>query len=193
MVGVGGQGIILSSDILSEAALESGYDVKKTDTLGMAQRGGSVTSHIRLGKKIYSPLISPGEADVVIAFEKLEVCRCIDYIRPGGTVIINNHSIPPLSVAMGKHQYPTNEEIIKLYRQRTSKIRIIDGTGAVTALGEGRALNIFMIGYLSVLSDIKICEDTWISCMHKFISPKIIDINMQAFNKGKEAAVNDHL
>jgi indolepyruvate ferredoxin oxidoreductase, beta subunit len=192
MVGVGGQGTILSSDILSEAALKAGYDVKKTDKLGMAQRGGSVTSHIRIGNKIYSPLISPDEADTVIAFEKLEACRGIDFIRKDGTVVINNLSSNPLSVTMGKHQYPTDEEIIQLYKQRTSNIRIIEGTETVKTLGESRALNIFMIGYLSALLTF-IDKEIWLECIQKFVPYKILDINAQAFNIGREVAISGHI
>ena len=193
MVGVGGQGTILSSDILGEAALEAGYDVKKTDTLGMAQRGGSVTSHIRIGEKIFSPLISPGEADIIIAFEKLESCRSIEYLKPEGLAIINNYSIPPLSVTMGKHSYPTDDEIAGLYRQRTSNVRFIEGSLSVQELGESRSLNVFMIGYLSILSDIRIEEAIWLKCLHKFIPAKILDINLKAFKKGREVAANGHL
>ena len=98
MVGVGGQGIILASDILGEAALEKGLDIKKTDTLGMAQRGGSVTSHLRIGQKVWSPLTSPAEADILLAFEKLEAARWVNYLKPGGLAIINNLAIPPLSI-----------------------------------------------------------------------------------------------
>ena len=112
MVGVGGQGTILASDILGEAALAMGLDVKKTDTLGMAQRGGSVTSHLRIGKKVWSPLISPGEADVLLAFEKLEAARWVNYIKPDGLVIINKLAIPPLSISLGTQKYPNDQEII---------------------------------------------------------------------------------
>jgi len=101
MTGVGGQGTILASDIIGEVALASGYDVKKTDTLGMAQRGGSVTSHVRLASKVYSPLIKEGEADIMLAFEKLEAARWGYYLKPGGIAIVNNLALPPLSVSLG--------------------------------------------------------------------------------------------
>ena len=111
MVGVGGQGTILASDILGEAALAAGYDVKKTDTLGMAQRGGSVVSHVRIAEQVWSPLIKEGEADIMLAFEKLEAARWGRYLRPGGVAIINNHAMPPLSVSLGTHRYPDDEEV----------------------------------------------------------------------------------
>ena len=96
MAGVGGQGIVLASDILSEVALTAGYDVKKTDTLGMAQRGGSVVSHVRIAEQVYAPLIQEGEADMMMAFEKLEAARWGYFLKPGGLAIVNNHAMPPL-------------------------------------------------------------------------------------------------
>ncbi|HJX35413.1 MAG TPA: indolepyruvate oxidoreductase subunit beta, partial [Dehalococcoidales bacterium] len=101
LTGVGGQGNILASDIIGKVALTAGYDVKKTDTLGMAQRGGSVVSHVRIAEKVYSPLIQEGGVDILLAFEKLEGIRWVNYLRPGGIAIINNHALPPLSVNLG--------------------------------------------------------------------------------------------
>ncbi|MBM3154080.1 MAG: indolepyruvate oxidoreductase, partial [Chloroflexi bacterium] len=104
MVGVGGQGTILASDILGDVALAASYDVKKTDTLGMAQRGGSVISHVRLAKKVWSPMIKEGEVDILLAFEKLEAARWAHFLKPGGLALVNNHANPPLSVSLGTHR-----------------------------------------------------------------------------------------
>jgi indolepyruvate ferredoxin oxidoreductase beta subunit len=111
MVGVGGQGIVLASDILGGVALAAGYDVKKTDTLGMAQRGGSVVSHVRVADKVWSPLIKEGEVDVLVAFEKLEAARWSYYLNEGGAAIVNNQTTPPLSVSLGTQRYPGDKEI----------------------------------------------------------------------------------
>ncbi|MBM4450724.1 MAG: indolepyruvate oxidoreductase, partial [Chloroflexi bacterium] len=108
MVGVGGQGTILASDILGDVALAASYDVKKTDTLGMAQRGGSVISHVRLAKKVWSPMIKEGEVDILLAFEKLEAARWAHFLKPGGLALVNNHANPPLSVSLGTHRYPND-------------------------------------------------------------------------------------
>ena len=108
IVGVGGQGIVLASDILGEVALAAGHDVKKTDTLGMAQRGGSVLSHVRIADKVWSPLIKEGEVDVLVAFEKLEAVRWSYYLRSDGVAIINNQATPPLSISLGTHRYPSD-------------------------------------------------------------------------------------
>ena len=111
LAGVGGQGTILASDVLASVGLRAGYDVKKSEVHGMAQRGGSVTTSIRWGDKVYSPLIGPGEADFFVSFEKLEALRHIGKLRPGGVVLVNDYAIPPLSVSSGSDQYPDDERL----------------------------------------------------------------------------------
>lgn len=193
MVGVGGQGIILASDILGDAALALGLDVKKTDTLGMAQRGGSVTSHLRIGPEVHAPLISPHGADILLAFEKLEAARWVNYIRPDGIVIINNHAIPPLSISLGTQKYPDDKLIMESFLPRTKKILVVDGSQEASKLGDIRALNIFMLGYLSALLPIKIEDKLWKQCIAERIPAKILDLNNRAFEKGREVAAGVHI
>jgi indolepyruvate ferredoxin oxidoreductase beta subunit len=192
MVGVGGQGIILASDILGEVALQMGLDVKKTDTLGMAQRGGSVTSHLRIGNKVWSPLISPAEANIIIAFEKLEAARWAHFIKPQGLVIINDLAIPPLSISLGTHRYPSDKEIIDIFKQRTNKIYLISGSKQVGNLGDIRTLNIFMLGLLSSILPLRIDYELWIKCIVAHLPKKVVDLNVRAFDTGREvtASVN---
>jgi indolepyruvate ferredoxin oxidoreductase beta subunit len=188
MVGVGGQGIILASDILGDAALDMGLDVKKTDTLGMAQRGGSVTSHLRIGKKVWSPLINAPEADILLAFEKLEAARWVGYIKPGGIVIINNLSIPPLSISLGTQVYPSDEAVLGSFRSVTETVYLVDGTDQVAGLGDIRTLNIFMLGYLSRLLPLEITDAQWEKSIARHLPAKILDLNKRAFKAGREAA-----
>lgn len=188
MVGVGGQGIILASDILGEAALATGYDVKKTDTLGMAQRGGSVVSHVRIAKQVWSPLIKEGEADILVAFEKLEAARWGYYLRPGGVAIINNHAMPPLSVSLGTHHYPRDEEIRDILKRRTERIRFVDGMGRAIELGDIRVLNMVMLGCASLLLPIDV--DTWKECMSQRIPSNVLRINLTAFDQGRKEVVD---
>jgi len=188
MVGVGGQGIILASDILGDVALDIGMDVKKTDTLGMAQRGGSVTSHLRIGQKVWSPLINTCEADILLAFEKLEAARWVGYLRPGGTVIINNLAIPPLSISLGTQVYPEDEAILGSFRRVTQAVYLINGTDQAAALGDVRILNIFMLGYLSRFLPLKITDEQWQKGMARHLPAKILDLNKRAFEAGKGAA-----
>jgi len=193
MVGVGGQGIVLASDILGDVALAMGLDVKKTDTLGMAQRGGSVTSHLRMGKKVWSPLISPKEADILLAFEKLEAARWVNYVRPEGTVIINNLAIPPLSISLGTQKYPADRDILASFKQRTARIHLVDGSKETGSLGDIRTLNVFMLGFLSMLIPIKIDQDTWKQCIARRLPEKVLGLNMRAFEKGREVAASVNL
>ncbi len=184
IVGVGGQGVILASNILSEAALADGYDVKKTDTLGMAQRGGSVISHVRLADKVFSPLTKQGEADIIVAFEKLEAARWSQYLRPGGLAIINNLSLPPLSVSLGFHQYPSDGEIVHILKQRTDNIHLIDGSRCEAELGSARLLNTFMLGYTSIFLPVKV--QTFGDTMSRHLPARILQINLDAFERGRK-------
>jgi indolepyruvate ferredoxin oxidoreductase beta subunit len=139
LTGVGGQGNILASDIIGEVALSAGYDVKKTDTLGIAQRGGSVVSHVRIAENVFSPLIQEGEVDCLLAFEKLEGIRWASYLRPDGVAIINNHAVPPLSVNLGVEKYPTDDEVMQMFKQRSEKIYLVNATKKAIEYGGSMA------------------------------------------------------
>jgi len=191
ITGVGGQGIILASDIIGEAALTAGYDVKKTDTLGMAQRGGSVVSHVRIGSRVWSPLIKEGEVDILLAFEKLEAARWIQFLRPGAIVIINNHALPPLSVNLGNEPYPSDEQIANILKQRTDSIYFVDGTSRVKELGNTRMLNMFMLGCVSSFLPLKV--NIWKESISRRLPPGILQINITAFNEGRKEGRNVHI
>ncbi len=184
VAGVGGQGNILASDIISEAALATGYDVKKTDTLGMAQRGGAVVSHVRIAPQVYSPLIKEGEVDILLAFEKLEAARWGHYLRQGSTVIINNHILPPLSVSTGNERYPSDAEITTILKRCTDRIYFVDGTQHARELGNIRVLNIFMLGCLSLLLPFQM--RVWKEIISKHLPPSVLQINIIAFELGRK-------
>jgi len=191
MTGVGGQGIILASNILGEAALAVGYDVKKTDTLGMAQRGGSVISHVRIARKVYSPLIKEGEADILLAFEKLEAARWSYFLKPGGIAIVNNLSQPPLSVNLGNERYPSDEEITKILKQGTDRIYFVNGSSCATKLGDIRTLNMFMLGCVSLFMPLKV--SIWKDSTAQHLPPNIQKINTIAFGLGRKEIRSVHL
>ena len=182
--GVGGQGVILASDIIGETALAVGYDVKKTDTLGMAQRGGSVLSNVRIGLQVRSPLIKEGGADILLAFEKLEAARWSHYLRPGAIAIVNNYARPPLSVNLGTECYPTDEEIMTILRQRTNRIYLIDGTSRSEEMGNIRMLNIFMLGCASVFLPLKV--STWQASISQHVPTSVQQSNITAFKQGRK-------
>jgi indolepyruvate ferredoxin oxidoreductase beta subunit len=185
IAGVGGQGVILAGNIIGDAAIASGYDVKKTDTIGMAQRGGSVISHMRIAPKIYSPIIQDGDADIVLSFEKMEAARCTNFLKKNGTVILNNREMPPLSVSRGIESYPSDEEIISIIKQKTERIYFVEGTKKAESLGNVKTLNIFMLGCLSRFLDIE--EKVWRECIINSLPAKIVAINISAFEAGMQS------
>ena len=184
ITGVGGQGVILASDIIGDAAIAAGYDTKKTDALGMAQRGGSVSSNVRIAPQVRSPLIKMGEADMLLAFEKLEAARWSHYLRPGGIAIVNNHALPPLSVSLGSERYPGDDEIINILKQRTDRVYFVEGTRRARELGNVRVLNIFMLGCVSLFAPFKV--QTWEDSISQHLPPKLRQINIEAFNQGRK-------
>ncbi len=184
ITGAGGQGIILASDIIGETAIATGYDVKKTDTIGMAQRGGSVLSHMRIAQQVWSPLIRQGEVDLLLAFEKLEAVRWASYLRPGGIAIVNNHALPPLSVSLGNARYPTDDEIKGILRQVTDQVYLIEGTERAKELGNIRTLNIFMLGCASLFLPFKV--NAWEESINRRLPEKVRQINLTAFNRGRK-------
>jgi indolepyruvate ferredoxin oxidoreductase beta subunit len=184
ITGVGGQGVVLASDIIGEAAMAASYDVKKTDTLGMAQRGGSVISHVRIASKVWSPLIKEGEVELLLALEKLEAARWSHYLRSGGIAIINNYEQPPLSVSLGKERYPSHGEIADTLKRQTDRVYFVDGTRRAGELGNVRTLNIFMLGCLSMFAPLKV--NVWKDCITQRMPENIRTINLAAFEQGRK-------
>ncbi len=184
VTGVGGQGVVLASDIIGETAIAAGFDVKKTDTLGMAQRGGSVVSHVRMAPRVFSPLIREGQADLLLAFEKLEAARWSHYLRSGGIAIVNVYEQPPLSVSLGQEKYPAQEEIAAALKRQTDQVYFVDGTACAQKLGNVRTLNLYMLGCFSVFAPLDI--DTWQDSVARFLPENIRNINLAAFGAGRK-------
>ena len=184
ITGVGGQGVVLAGDILGDMGLAMGYDVKKSDTLGMAQRGGSVVAHIRLGRDVASPVIPKGEADLLLSMEKLETVRWVDHIMPGAAVFYNNQAIPPLSVSRAEATYPSDDQIAMTLSQRTLDFFAIQGEALAIGLGNAKVLNIIMLGALSMF--LPFAPDAWIKVISPRVPEKAIEINLEAFNIGRK-------
>jgi len=191
ITGVGGQGNILASDIISQAAIYSGYDVKKTDTLGMAQRGGSVLSNVRIARQVYSPLIKAGEVDILLAFEKLEAARWSHYLRNGGIAIVNNQSLPPMAVSLGNEQYPGDDRVTSILKQQTDRIYFVEGIQRARETGNIRTLNIFMLGCVSPFLPFRV--STWKDSIAERLPPNLQKINITAFNRGRKEIQGVHL
>ncbi|MHB8113989.1 MAG: indolepyruvate oxidoreductase subunit beta [Bellilinea sp.] len=185
LVGVGGQGTILASDVLAELGLRLGYDVKKAEVHGMSQRGGSVTSHLRWGVQVFSPIIPRGEADVLIAFEKLEAARFIDILKPGGLALVNDYAIKPLSVQTTGVPYPGDEILRERLAQVTPHAYWVKGIEIAEGLGNARAANMVLLGALSGLLDLD--ESQWNAVLEQRVPARFLDLNRQAFHAGREA------
>ncbi|MFC1951184.1 indolepyruvate oxidoreductase subunit beta [Chloroflexota bacterium] len=183
MTGVGGQGVILASDIVGEVAIAAAYDFKKTDTLGMAQRGGSVISHIRIAPKVWSPLIAEGGVDILLSLEKLEAARWAHCLKPGGVAIVNDHAVPPISVNLGNDVYPDDDAIIAAVKKTTAKLYFIAGFKKAQEMGNVKALNMLMLGCVSrfLPMDTKL----WKDCIAYRLPAAVLEINNRAFDAGR--------
>ncbi len=185
--GVGGQGTILASNILGQVLLNAGFDVKKAEVHGMAQRGGDVTTHFRFGKKVYSPLIKQGDVDYLVSFELLEALRYINWVKPGGRVIINNHSILPPSVSLGKMEYPKDvEQTFRKYFK--DSVWIVNGNEIAKKLGNIQVANVVLIGALSNFFP-ELSAEQWMDAIKSLLPARLHEINIKAFHGGRSAII----
>jgi indolepyruvate ferredoxin oxidoreductase beta subunit len=180
IVGVGGQGTLMASRLLGNVAMQLGYDVKVSEVHGMSQRGGSVVTYVKMGKKVYSPVIEKGEADILLAFEKLEALRWIDYLKQGGALILNDQQIDPMPVITGKATYP--EAIIQRFENGGIRLYTIDGLTIAEECGSTKAVNVVLIGLLAATTSID--RSIWENALEEVIPQKVIEVNKKAFNKG---------
>jgi len=185
LAGIGGQGVLTAAQLLAEAALHAGHDVKKSEVHGMAQRGGAVTTHLRFGPKVHAPLIEPGTADLLIAFEKLEALRFLHFLKPGGTVLVNAQEIPPAPVSSGRERYP--ERIEERLREATPDVHLLDALGAALALHEVRAVNMVMTGAASRF--LPLPEDRYLEALAARLPARFVEVNAQAFRAGRALVV----
>lgn len=182
LVGVGGQGILLASEILSEAAMLAGFDVKKSEIHGMSQRGGSVVSHVRYGREVFSPIVPEGEGDILFGFELMETCRALPLLKSGSTVVANDLQISPPSVLMGQEIYP--EGLADRARAQFPDFLLLDGQQLAGQAGNVRAANTVLLGAVSKKLDI--AEQFWMQALEKMVPSKALEVNRKAFQLGRE-------
>lgn len=182
IVGVGGQGTLLASKLLGAVLLKQNYDVKVSEVHGMSQRGGSVVTYVRYGKKVYSPIIDKGESDIIVSFELLEAARWLEYLKPGGRIIVNTQKVEPMPVIIGAAKYPENIE-----EKLAAKGAIVDAKdflAVATEAGSSKAVNIALMGKLSnYFADIP--ADMWVDTMKEIVPPKFLELNLKAFEAGR--------
>jgi indolepyruvate ferredoxin oxidoreductase beta subunit len=184
LTGVGGQGILLASEIICKVMITSGHDVKKSEVHGMAQRGGSVTSHVRYGKKVFSPIARKGDVDLLISFEKLETLRYLDYLKPDGMIIMNDTELYPPSVNLGEATYPKN--ILEIVQKQFETVKVVNASDIAVRAGNIRTANTAMLGVLSMYLD-TIGVDVWKNVLRKFFPEKTVKVNLIAFDLGRKA------
>lgn len=180
IVGVGGQGSLLASKLLGRLLLDEGYDVKVSEVHGMSQRGGSVVTYVRFGEKVYSPIITKGEADLIISFEKLEAARYAGYLKKDGKIIVNTQQIDPMPVIIGAAEYPVN--VLDELTAKGLDVDALDALSLAQQAGSAKAVNIVLMG--KVAKQFNIPYDRWIAAIEKTVAPKFVDMNKKAFDLG---------
>jgi len=187
IVGVGGQGVLLASEIISEAAMRYGYDVKKSEVHGMSQRGGIVSSHIKMADKVYAPTIRYGQADILISFEKAEGLRALDWMKKDGVAIVSQTQLVPAIVTSTKGlEYPKNP--VEKMRERADKVIVADADKIAAELGNPRLVNTILLGILS--NYMPFPSELWLDVIRSRVKERFVEINLQAFNRGRDVKLS---
>jgi indolepyruvate ferredoxin oxidoreductase beta subunit len=182
LVGVGGQGTILASKILTQGLIENGYDVKMSEVHGMSQRSGSVSTQVRFGTKVYSPIIGEGTADILVSFEEMEAARYAHFLKKDGKAVVNTYRIPSMPILTGTRDYP--DDIIGMLRQRVSTMAL-DATGIAEKVGNPKSANVVLLGAL--VKAMGLTDIDWDPIIDKTVKPAFIDVNRKAFAAGMAA------
>lgn len=177
--GVGGQGIILASKILATGLIQAGYDVKMSEVHGMAQRGGSVTTQVRFGEKVYSPIIGLGQADILVSFEMMETGKWLEYLKPGGKVVMNDYKIPSAPILTGKVEYP--EGIVESLTAKVD-LTVFKAANLAEELGNIRTMNVIIVGAL--VKAMGLTDIDWPEVIRQTVKEKFVDINIKALELG---------
>jgi indolepyruvate ferredoxin oxidoreductase beta subunit len=184
--GTGGQGIVVLSDIFCEAALLDGFDVAKAEVHGMAQRGGSIVAHARLGEKVESPLIERGKADVILGFEILETARVLPMLKKDGTVVVNTKYMPPFTINSASKPL-TQEQLLDMIKAKARAVHEVDGIGIATKLGNVLVVNTVLLGALSALPENPVKLESYKKAIAARLKEKYVDLNLKAFQLGRES------
>lgn len=179
LVGVGGQGTILASKILSGGLVDAGYDVKMSEVHGMAQRGGSVSTQVRFGEQVSSPIIGKGQADILVSFETMEALRWLDFLRPDGKVVVNDYRIPSVPILLGKQDYP--EEVLEVLKSKADTT-VIKAAQIAEEIGNVKTMNVVLLGAL--VKAIELTGIDWETEIGKNVKPKTVELNIKAFRTG---------
>ena len=180
IVGVGGQGSLLASKLLGRLLMDEGFDVKVSEVHGMSQRGGSVVTYVRYGEQVFSPIITEGEADIIISFEKLEAARYAKFLKKDGKIVVNTQQIDPMPVIIGAAEYP--EEILCELSLKGVSVEALDALSLAEEAGSSKAVNIVLMGKAAKYFDIPF--EKWIKAIENTVAQKFVEMNKTAFNLG---------
>lgn len=180
LVGVGGQGTILASKLLTLGLMEEGYDVKMSEIHGMSQRGGSVSSQVRYGEEVYSPVIEKGSADMIVSFEKMEALRWLEYLKKDGKVVVNNHEMMPMPVIMGKAEYAA--DMIEEIKKNCADVTVVNATEEAMKLGNGKVMNIILLG--TIIKAMNLDNIDWEAIIKANVKPAFVEDNIKAVKVG---------
>lgn len=183
LTGVGGQGTILAAKMLTIGLMEHGYDVKMSEIHGMSQRGGDIISQVRYGEKVLSPIIEKGSADMIVAFEKMEALRTLPYLRPEGTVVVNDYEIPSMTVSTGLEKYA--KDVIEEIQKAANKVFAFDATKMARELGNSKATNVILLGTIIKIMGLE--DIDWEQIIRNNVKEKFIDLNIEALKVGMDA------
>ena len=183
LVGVGGQGTILASKVLTTGLIAAGYDVKMSEVHGMSQRGGTVTTQVRFGSKVWSPLIGEGEADVLVSFETMEAMRCLPFLKPGGKVVVNTYEMPSLPVLSGECEYP--DGIIDELKKRADTLAL-DAVKVASDLGMPRGMNVVLLGAL--IAALGVDDVDWAAALKSCVRRQFFEPNLKCLEAGLKLA-----
>ena len=187
LCGVGGQGVVLASKLISYAALDKGMFVRTTETIGMAQRGGSVVSHVRMGEEIHSPMIPKGQADVILAFEPAEAVRSLPYLREGGMLIVNRKAVKPVTATLGGGQYD-GHEMLDFLKKKVDNLLIMDGEAVCRQAGSAKVLNVALLGAAAASGALDISIPDMEVEIKKKVKPQFVELNQKALALGAAIA-----
>lgn len=187
LCGVGGQGTVLASKLISTAAMAKGLNIRSAETIGMAQRGGSVVSHVRIGEPVFSPLIPYGGADVMIAFEPAEAVRCLPYLKKEGVIVVSMKVVQPITASLTGQRFESTP-LLDYLKQNARKVMVLDTDALCELIGSPKIANTLLLGAISTVSELGLTEEDLTDAIHQLVKPQFVDLNIKAIKAGQAAA-----
>lgn len=190
LAGVGGQGTVLASKLIAQSAMNHGQNARTAETIGMAQRGGCVVSHVRIGEELHSPMIPQGSADLLIGFEPAEAVRCLPYLREGGTVVVSSKAIKPVTASLSGSDY-NGAEMLAFLKQQVEKLIVVDGEGICAQCGSAKVLNVALLGAAAASGVLGLTLEQLLETIRQRIPQRFLDSNLKALSAGAKAATGE--